>query len=64
MELNNVKIAKHRKTGTSAKTGKDYDMTVVIMTLPNGSQVEVSSGRYTYRAFDYLCELLDGKGGA
>ena len=57
-----VTLSKDRKTGTSQKTGKPYDMEVVVLTLPNGNQIEVISNRFNYRTFDYLVDLI--KGGA
>ena len=57
-----VQVSQERKTGTSQKTGKPYDINVVVLTLPNGGQVEVISNRFNYRTFDYLIDLI--KGGA
>ena len=54
-----VTVSKKVRSGVSQKTGKPYEMKVVILTLPNGSEVEVVSNRFNYRTFDYLNDLVE-----
>lgn len=54
-----VNVSKKVKSGVSQKTGKPYEMKVVILTLPNGSEIEIISNRFNYRTFDYLIDLTD-----
>lgn len=57
-----VTVTKRTKEYKDKETGAAKSMNLVVLTLPNGVELEVASGRFNYRAFDYLNELCD-KGG-
>lgn len=56
-----VTISKRKKDYKDKETGAAKTMNLIVLTLPNGTELEVASGRFTYRAFDYLNDLIDGK---
>jgi len=45
------------------ETGEAKTMEKVICKLPSGRTFEVTSNRFTYRAFDDLLEMLKNQGG-
>jgi hypothetical protein len=57
-----VTITKRTKEYKDKETGATRTMKLVVLTLPNKAELEISSNRFNYRAFDYLTELCD-KGG-
>jgi len=57
-----VTVTKRKKDYKDKETGAAKTMNLVVLTLPTGVELEVASGRFNYRAFDYLNDLCD-KGG-
>ena len=56
-----VTVTKRKKDYKDKETGAAKTMNLVVLTLPNGTELEVASGRFNYKAFDHLSDLVDGK---
>ena len=54
-----VKISKSTIAYKDKKTGEDKTMKAIVFELPNGGNFNFLSGRFTYREFDYLNDLID-----
>jgi hypothetical protein len=54
-----VTVSKKTRSGIAKESGKPYEMKIVVLTLPNGGEVEVVSNRFNYRTFDYLNDLVE-----
>jgi phosphotransferase system HPr-like phosphotransfer protein len=59
---NTFTVCKRNKTYKDKETGAEKVMKLVVITFENGVELEVASGRFTYKAFDYLSEICE-KGG-
>lgn len=56
-----VKITNGKINFTDKKDGTQKEAPAIVLEFPNGATTKVLSGRYTYRLFDYLNDLLNGK---
>ena len=59
---NTFTVCKRNKPYKDKVTGAEKVIPLVVLTFSNGVELEVSSGRFNYKAFDYLTELAE-KGG-
>lgn len=56
-----VKLSTGKISYKDKKDGTQKEAPCILLEFPNGMTTNLLSGRYTYRLFDYLTDLINSK---